>query len=109
MANIIILIASLITAITTIMIALKKMLNKMFEPINTKIDNNEKDNLRYKILSFANSLRNGNKHTRQEFETIFFFYDKYEIIINRLNQKNGYLEEEMEFIKNCYEGGELVI
>lgn len=97
------------TIIATITAILNKLLNKKLNPLISKIDNNEKDNLRYKILSFANSLRNGNKHTRQEFETIFFFYDKYEIIIQELKQKNGYLEEEMEFIKNCYERGELVI
>ena len=99
----------LVTTIGTITAILNKLLNKKLNPLMSKIDNNEKDNLRYKILSFANSLRNSNKHTRQEFETIFFFYDKYEIIIQELKQKNGYLEEEMEFIKNCYERGELVI
>ena len=88
---------------------LNKLLNKKLNPLMSKIDNNEKDRLRFEILSFANSLRNGNKHTRQEFETIFFFYDKYETIINELKQKNGYLEEEMEFIKKCYERRELVI
>lgn len=111
--DIIIKVASFIGAIGTIIgtitAILNKLLNKKLNPLMSKIDNNEKDNLRYKILSFANSLRNKNKHTRQEFETIFFFYDKYETIINELKQKNGYLEEEMEFIKNCYEGGELVI
>lgn len=103
------LITALTIIVTTITAIWNKLLNKKLNPLMSKIDNNEKDNLRYKILSFANSLRNGNKHTRQEFETIFFFYDKYETIINELKQKNGYLEEEMEFIKNCYERGELVI
>lgn len=99
----------LVTTIGTITAILNKLLNKNLNPLMSKIDNNEKDRLRFEILSFANSLRNGNKHTRQEFETIFFFYDKYETIINELKQKNGYLEEEMEFIKECYERRELVI
>lgn len=111
--DIIIKIASFIgavgTIIGTITAILNKLLNKKLNPLMSKIDNNEKDRLRFEILSFANSLRNGNKHTRQEFETIFFFYDKYETIIQELKQKNGYLEEEMEFIKKCYERRELVI
>ena len=99
----------LVTTIGTITAILNKLLNKKLNPLISKIDNNEKDRLRFEILSFANSLRNNNKHTRQEFETIFFFYDKYETVINEITQKNGYLEEEMEFIKECYECRELVI
>ena len=73
------------------------------EKTNKKIDSNEKDDLRYKILSFANSLHNGDNHTRQEYETIFMFYDKYEVIISELGIKNGYLETEMNFIRKTYE------
>ena len=39
LTNIIILIASFITAVTTIIVAIQKILRKMFEPINKKIDN----------------------------------------------------------------------
>lgn len=102
MENIILQISSYITAVGVIVAALNKTLNKKIDPINEKIDNNEKDNLRYKILSFANSLHNGDSHTRQEYETIFFFYDKYEAIIKRLGITNGYLETEMEFIRDTY-------
>ncbi len=102
MENIILQISSYITAVGVIVAALNKTLNKKIDPINEKIDHNEKDSLRYKILSFANSLHNGDNHTRQEYETIFFFYDKYEAIIKRLNITNGYLETEMEFIRETY-------
>lgn len=99
-------IASFITALGVIVKAVDKVLDKKITPeikgLNTKIDNNEKDNLRYKILSFANSLHNGDSHTRQEYETIFFFYDKYEIIIKELQINNGYLEMEMAFIRDTY-------
>lgn len=95
-------VSSYITAVGVIVAALNKMLNKKIDPINEKIDSNEKDDLRYKILSFANSLHNGDNHTRQEYETIFLFYDKYEEIIERLEQTNGYLEMEMKFIRECY-------
>ena len=102
-------IGALGTITTAVTLTLNKLLNKKLDPISNKIDNNEKDRLRYEILTFANSLRNGNKHTRQEFETIFYFYDKYEEIISQLKLKNGYLEEEMKFVKESYERRELVI
>ena len=35
-----------------------------------KIDQNEKDRIRYEILDFANSCHNGRNHTRDEFEHI---------------------------------------
>ena len=103
-------IASYITAVVVIIKAVDFIFDKKTKPIRTeventnkKIDNNEKDDLRYKILSFANSLHNGDNHTRQEYETIFMFYDKYEVIISELGIKNGYLETEMSFIRKTYE------
>ncbi len=108
--EIIIQVASYITAIGVIVKAVDKVFDKKMKLIKTeiqntnkKIDNNEKDDLRYKILSFANSLHNGDSHTRQEYETIFMFYDKYEAIIKALDITNGYLETEMEFIRKTYE------
>lgn len=106
-------IGSYITAVGVIVKAIDKILDKKITPIqkeikqeirdtNEKLDNNEKDDLRYKILSFANSLHNGDNHTRQEYETIFFFYDKYEAIIKQLKIQNGYLEMEMAFIRDTY-------
>lgn len=77
--------------------------------LNNELTNNEKDNLRYKVLSFASSLRRGETHTTQEFETIFHFHDKYEEIIRSRNEKNGYLHEEFEFIKEeCKKRSEMI-
>ena len=44
----------------------------------------------------------GIKKTRQEFATIFAFYDKYEEIIRELDMHNGYLDSEFEYIKEEY-------
>lgn len=113
MGEIILNLSAYLTALGVISKAVSKMLEKKITPIqeeikeeikstHEKIDHNEKDSLRYKILSFANSLHNGDSHTRQEYETIFFFYDKYETIIKRLEVENGYLEIEMAFIRETY-------
>lgn len=95
-----------ISAGASIAIALiNKKTNKkldVIKNIENKIDTNEKDHLRFSILSFAGDLRNGVKKTRQEFETIFAFHDKYEEIIRGLKQHNGYCDSEFEFIKEKY-------
>lgn len=104
--NIVLKLGSLITAITAILGAMTWLLNKIvFKPmgqkldaLDRKIDKNKKDDLRYTILSFAGDLRNGVAKTRQEYETIFAFYDDYETLIEHLKEKNGYLETEMEYI-----------
>lgn len=104
--NIVLKLGSFITATTAILGALTWLLNKIvFKPmgqkldaLDRKIDKNKKDDLRYTILSFAGDLRNGVAKTRQEYETIFAFYDDYETLIEHLKEKNGYLETEMEYI-----------
>ncbi len=80
----------------------KVVIKEELQPISEQIDNNEKDRLRFEILSFASDLRNGINKTRQEFETIFTYYDKYENIIRKLKMHNGYLDTEFEFIKLKY-------
>lgn len=99
-------IVALITAtpatITAIIALITNKKNNRLEEISNKIDNNEKDHLRFEILSFAGDLRNGVVKTRQEFKTIFAFYDKYEEIITALKVHNGYVDSEFDFIKEKF-------
>lgn len=81
---------------------LKLTIKDEIKSISEQIDENEKDRLRFEILSFAGDLRNGIFKTRQEFETIFIFHDKYETIIEKLKEHNGYLDTEFEYIKEKY-------
>ena len=94
--------ASLITAIGVIVKFLSRKMDKLFEPINRKIDNRDRRQLRYSIVEFASDLRKGIGKTRQEFEAIYEFYDAYEEIIEDLGLKNGYVDSEMEYIDKCY-------
>lgn len=80
----------------------KDVIKEELKPISKQIDENEKDHLRFEILSFAGDLRNGVRKTRQEFETVFAFYDKYEKIIEKLKEHNGYLDTEFNYIKLKY-------
>ena len=62
----------------------------------------EKDRIRYEVLDFANSCRNGRRHTRDEFQHIISLNDKYEELLARTNDKNGVFEEEYGYIVNLY-------
>ena len=102
MTSIIVALITATPATITAIIALITNKNNRLEEISNKIDNNEKDHLRFEILSFAGDLRNGVVKTRQEFETIFAFYDKYEEIITALKVHNGYVDSEFDFIKEKF-------
>ena len=43
----------------------------------------EKDRIRYEVLDFANSCRNGRRHTKDEFQHIIDLNDKYEVLLDK--------------------------
>lgn len=75
--NIIILIASLITAVTTIIVAIQKILKKMFEPINKKIDNLDVGQARNYLVNFLADVENGEKKDECQIERAYELYDHY--------------------------------
>ena len=62
----------------------------------------EKDRIRYEVLDFANSCRNGRRHTRDEFQHIIDMNDKYEKLLRETNDKNGVFAEEYRYIVELY-------
>lgn len=68
-----------------------------------KIDNNEKDRIRYEILDFARACRKHEQHTKEEFDHIFEQYDKYEVILAKLEQPNGKVTQAMRFLSSIYQ------
>lgn len=66
------------------------------------IDNNEKDRIRWEILDFANSCRNGRRHTKDEYQHIIALNDKYKDLLLKTNDKNGVFEAEYDYIKKLY-------
>lgn len=66
------------------------------------IDDNEKDRIRWEILAFANSCRNNQKHTKDEFQHIIDLNDKYKVLLERTQDKNGVFEAEYDYIKKLY-------
>lgn len=67
------------------------------------IDENEKDRIRWEVLDFANSCRNGRKHTQEEFRHIATLNDKYKVLLERTHDKNGVFETEYKYIDQLYQ------
>lgn len=76
-ANVIILIASLITAVTTIIVAMQKILKKMFEPVNSKIDGLDLAQARNYLVDFLADIENGEKKDECQIERAYELYDHY--------------------------------
>ena len=62
----------------------------------------EKDRIRYEVLSFANSCRNGYRHSRDEFQHIIDLNDKYEKLLEQTGDTNGVFTEEYKYIVDLY-------
>lgn len=100
--DIVLTVSGYIGAIGVIITAINKLLDNKIVPLSTKIDNSDRRQLRYEIVSFANSLHSGDKRTKEEFEAIFEFCDRYEEIVEEHKIKNNLFEQELEYIKGCY-------
>ena len=67
------------------------------------IDANERDRIRWEVLDFANSCRNGRKHSQNEFLHIFTLVGKYETMLEKAGDKNGVFEADYHWICKIYE------
>lgn len=70
--------------------------------IEKEVKENEKDRIRWEVLEFANSCRNGRKHTQDEFKHIITLNKKYQKLLKATNDENGVFELEYEYIKKLY-------
>lgn len=72
------------------------------DKIEADVTTNEKDRIRWEILDFANSCRNGRKHTRDEYQHIIALNDKYRELLAVTHDTNGVFEAEYDYIKKLY-------
>lgn len=70
--------------------------------IEKDVMTNEKDRIRWEILDFANSCRNGRKHTKDEFEHVVALNKKYKKLLAETNDENGVFEIEYQYIQKLY-------
>lgn len=78
-----------------------KLITKI-EGLEKEMIQNEKDRIRWEILDFANSCKNGRSHTQDEFEHIIDLNTKYRQLLKRSNDQNGVFELEYEYLKKEY-------
>lgn len=83
---------------------------RMFEPfdirldaVEKKIDENEIGRIRWEVLDFANSCRNGRRHTKDEFDHIISENDKYHKLLDKYEMENGVFDAEYAYIMKLYE------
>lgn len=76
---------------------------KRIEKLETNVDTNEMDRIRWEVLDFANSCRNGRRHTQDEFEHIITLVKKYEGLLEKCGKENGVFEMEYKYIVKLYE------
>ena len=70
--------------------------------LDKKIDMNEIDHIRWEILNFANSCRNQQRHTKDEFEHIINLHEKYNQILAERDLTNGLVTIEYEYVEEIY-------
>lgn len=75
---------------------------QQIKALDKKIDMNEIDHIRWEILNFANSCRNGQRHTKDEFEHIINLHEKYNKILSDRDLTNGLVSIEYEYIEEIY-------
>ena len=76
---------------------------KRIDKLEANVDTNEMDRIRWEVLDFANSCRNGRRHTQDEFEHIVTLVKKYEGLLEKLGKENGVFEMEYKYIVKLYE------
>ena len=72
-------------------------LSKQIKKVDEKVDINERDRIRYEILQFSGSLRNGLLRTDNDYTHIEELYQKYHEDLHA----NSYITSEMDFIRSC--------
>lgn len=74
----------------------------MIEAMDRSRMEDKKDTIRWEILNFATSCRNGIRHTKDDFEHVIAQNDKYVKLLAATNDTNGVFEEEYSYILRIY-------
>lgn len=77
-------------------------LTAKIQVVSRSNDKNEMKRLRWEILDFANSCKNGRRHTQDEFKHIIEVHDDYETLLKSTGEKNGFLDAEFDYIREIY-------
>lgn len=77
-----------------------KAIDDKVNTLKAEVDANELDRIKYEILQFSGSLRNGLKRSETDYMHIEAIFTKY-----RSKGGNTYIMHEMEYIRECHDKG----
>lgn len=77
-----------------------KAIDDKVNTLKKEVDANELDRIKYEILQFSGSLRNGLKRSETDYMHIEAIFTKY-----RSKGGNTYIMHEMEYIRECHDKG----
>jgi hypothetical protein len=77
-----------------------KEIKEDMDHLKKEVDSNELDRIKYEILQFSGSLRNGLKRTEVDYQHIEAMFTKY-----KGKGGNTYIMHEMEYIRECHDKG----
>jgi len=77
-------------------------IRKDIASIRAQMDEDKKDTIRWEVLNFATSCRNGVRHTKDDFEHVIAQNDKYHKLLQKTGDTNGVFEEEYNYILRIY-------
>lgn len=77
-----------------------KAIDDKVNALKKEVDANELDRIKYEILQFSGSLRNGLKRSETDYMHIEAIFTKY-----RSKGGNTYIMHEMEYIRECHDKG----
>lgn len=80
----------------------KTGLTQKIQEVSDRNDENEKDRIRWEVLDFANSCKNGRRHAQDEYRHIIELNVKYHRLLDKHGEQNGVFDTEFEFIKKDY-------
>lgn len=82
--------------------AMNKDLNDKVNELSRRMVDHEVDQLRWNILDFANSCRNGRRHTKEEFDHVIADHTRYLRILESNNMENGQVTTDYRYIEEIY-------
>lgn len=77
-----------------------KAIDDKVNNLKEEVDANELDRIKYEILQFSGSLRNGLNRTEVDYRHIEAIFTKY-----KNKGGNSYILHEMEYIRECHDKG----
>jgi len=78
-------------------------LKKNSDELKRDFEETKAQDKRWHILSFANSCRNGKRHSKDEWEHLITELREYEEYTKRKNIPNGVFEEDAKYLRSLYQ------